>query len=385
MGSSDFGGHSNQPLNVALFFEHPTLNGGERSTLAFCDQLSDQGFAFYAIAPFGCRIEAMLQQFRIVHVPFLFRDSNGTRLSLEALRSHLADTIGELRIDLFHAISLSASRIAGPVISALKLPGIAHLRDIMRISRRAMQDINMNNLILAVSQATLAYHRHAGLNVERSTVQYNGIDLHRFKPDTGAGTLRCHLGLDSQARILGTAGQIILRKGLDVTVQAFRRVADRYPTTHLVIAGERHSDKNETMQYEETIHAVVRDHQLENRVHFLGFYDNMSGFYNELELFVHSARQEPLGRVLLEAAGCGCPVVATNVGGTQEIFPQINQAVLIQPNDPRNLSRHICRLLSDADAREELAENGRQAVEERFDIRFRSRELAGHYRKIASI
>jgi glycosyltransferase involved in cell wall biosynthesis len=112
-----------------------------------------------------------------------------------------------------------------------------------------------------------------------------------------------------------------MRKGLDTLLAAAGRIAGGQPNAHFLIVGQRYSQKQEAFEYEAALHAVASQPPLAGRVHFLGLRDDMPGLLNELALLVHAARQEPLGRVLLEAAASAVPVIATAVGGTAEIFP----------------------------------------------------------------
>ena len=85
---------------------------------------------------------------------------------------------------------------------------------------------------------------------------------------------------------------------------------------------------------------------------------------NELTLLGHAARQEPLGRVLLEAAAAGVAVVATDVGGTREIFPtEADAARLVPPDDAATLAAAMLELLGKPDARSPGAA-ARQCAEE---------------------
>ena len=119
------------------------------------------------------------------------------------------------------------------------------------------------------------------------------------------------------------------------------------------------------------------------RVHFLGVRDDVPRILNELTLLVHPARQEPLGRVLLEAAAAGLAVVATDVGGTREIFPPESAAAcLVPPDDVQAMSAAIGRLLGDAAERRRLAENARRRVEEAFDLKRAVAGLVKHYEEL---
>ena len=93
-----------------------------------------------------------------------------------------------------------------------------------------------------------------------------------------------------------------------------RKLLSHNKDYHLLIVGQRHSKKKETQQHEINLKTYINQNGLSDRVHFLGFRDNMHDFYPELSLLIHCAHQEPLGRVLLEAAACGIPIIATAVG-----------------------------------------------------------------------
>ena len=384
MGCCDHSSNGGDPLHVVLLMEHPSLNGGERSTLAFCDQLRQQGFQFTAIAPPDADFSHTLTSHKIHHVPFSFRSPEGNRYPLDRLRIKLADQLRKLPGDLFHAISLSTARIAGPVVRKLRLPSIGHIRDIMTLSRQAMEDVNENDLILAVSKAALNYHRQAGLSSDNSAVLYNGVDLQAFKPTASSGKLHRSLGLSPDSILLGAAGQIIIRKGLDTLVKGFLIASKKYPKMHLVIAGRRHSDKEETLRHEKDLNEFIVANKLDHRVHFLGYQNNMHPFYASVRMFLHCARQEPLGRVLLEAAAYGIPVIATNVGGTNEIFKRRDQGIIIDPDDPGQLAAEISSLIDSPDSARHIGANGRAAIQDSFDIRKTSVQLAAIYRRTIS-
>jgi glycosyltransferase involved in cell wall biosynthesis len=153
-------------------------------------------------------------------------------------------------------------------------------------------------------------------------------------------------------------------------------------TSHYVIVGERNSDKEESRRFERELHDAV-DGVLTGRVHFLGVRRDVCPLLGELTLLVHPARQEPLGRVLLEAAAAGMPVIATDVGGTAEIFPPASRSARLFPSeDDRALGEAILELLGDAELRRSLALAARRRAEEQFDSRLAVAHLLEHYRAV---
>ena len=119
---------------------------------------------------------------------------------------------------------------------------------------------------------------------------------------------------------------------------------------------------------------------LSGRLFFLGTRDDVARILPELTLLIHPARQEPLGRVLLEAAAAGRPIVATDVGGTPEIFPpESDAAMLVPPDDPAGMARAIGDLLRDPFRRMQLGANARKRIEARFELERAAAGLLSHY------
>lgn len=364
-------------VRVCWLFEYPTLNGGERSLLATLPGLRHAGIEPVALAPASGPLAAELVRQGIEHVAFDLFES-GQKRSREASRLLLAECLKSLAPELLHANSLSMGRLSGPVAQALRVASIAHLRDILCLNNAAVGDLNCHTRLLAVSQATLDYHLRQGL--ERTHVCHNGVDLKRFRPRPPSGWLHRRLNLPSEAVLAAAIGQIILRKGQDVLVRAAARLGSRLPDLHWLVVGERHSEKAETVAYEAALHTAVREAGLTRNVHFLGTCERVEDLLPELTLLVHAARQEPLGRVLLEAASSGVPCVATDVGGTREIFPTAAHARLVPPNDDGALAAAVAALLESPQDRERQVHAARRRIELVFDAQTSSQQLRDHYR-----
>ncbi|MCA9248354.1 MAG: glycosyltransferase family 4 protein [Planctomycetales bacterium] len=368
---------------VTLVFEYPTLFGGEMSLLAALPALQHAGFEMTALAPAPSPLAAALAEHGVRVTPFRWRDDQQRR-PLAELRADLATFLQQQRPVIVHANSLSSGRVLGPVASELQLPSLAHLRDILGLKQQALTDLNRHGCLVAVSQATRDFHVAQGLDASRVRVVYNGVDLARFHPRERSGWLHRELGIPADAPLVGTIGQISLRKGQDVFLAAARRVAEENDAAQFVIVGSRYSEKEESRLFEARLHAMAAEPPLHGRVHFLGLRDSIEQLLPELSLLVHTARQEPLGRVLLEAAACGLPVVATDVGGTWEIFPaDSGAALLVSSDDPPATGQGIAALLADQPSSSRMGNRARATIETRFDARTAGDNLAEIYRELA--
>jgi glycosyltransferase involved in cell wall biosynthesis len=382
--------------SVLILCEYATLNGGERSMLSTLSGIARAGWQVRVAAPghhvpmVGRPLAGTLRAEGVEVVPFEPRDARGVRFPASELRRNLAEILNRHRPALLHANSLAMGRLSGPVAGELSLPGLSHLRDIVSLSRQAIADLNCHGRLLAVSAATRQFHLAQGLAGEKTYVLYNGIDLDSFRPGPRTGYLHRQLGLSRDVPLIGTIGQISLRKGHDVLAAALARL----PSPVLgrgaggegldrsfvwLIIGQRFSGKQESRQFEDRLHRAAAG-PLAGRIAFLGIRDDVPRLLNELTLLVHPARQEPLGRVLLEAAATGLPVVATDVGGTAEIFPPESEAAcLVPPDDVPAISAAVGRLLGDPPLRQRLAANARKRVEEAFDLKRAVDGLVKHY------
>jgi len=369
-------------MHVALLCEFGTVNGGENSMLAMLEHLPE--IEVTLLAPPSGRLADRAAAIGLRHAPFSLRDSTGRRLSHEAAVDQLQASVADLQPDLLHANSLSMGRLSGAAHDLLPVPTTAHLRDILRLNKSAIADLNRNDALLAVSRETRAWHLQQGLDPDRTHVLYNGIDRQRFSPRQATGWLHEELQIPRDAPLVATIGQITLRKGQDLFVAAAIETSRGVPTAHWLIIGERYSDKAETVALEQQMRRRIGEAGLTDRVHWLGYRDDIPQLLPELTLLVHSARQEPLGRVLLEAGACGVPIVATRVGGSAEILDDGVCGLLIPPDDVAAMAAAIEALLKDPQRRSSLGMAAVRRIAERFDVGPQARKVFAEWQRVVT-
>jgi glycosyltransferase involved in cell wall biosynthesis len=167
------------------------------------------------------------------------------------------------------------------------------------------------------SEYVRAMYAADGVDPERVVVVPNGVDLDVFHPRTAAADARQRSGL----RFLFVGG-LILRKGPDVLLQAFRRAfADREDVT-LVI-----KDFGADSLYAGGNREPFREHIASGRLPNIEFHDQdltteeLAVLYRSCDVLVHPYRGEGFGMPVLEAMASGLPVVATAGGPTDEFCP----------------------------------------------------------------
>ncbi len=353
---------------ILLFFEYATLNGGEFSLLAMLDAPGPSEFEFVAAVPDTGPLMGRLKQCGIPVHAMTLRDAQGRKRSLDRIDAHLVELVTRVSPDLVHANSLAMGRMVGRIAPQLSIPCTSHLRDIIKLNKTVVSDLNQHAGLIAVSLATQQFHVEQGVRRDRLQVIHNGVNTDLFQPTRATGCLKRELGLSDSALLVANIGQICLRKGQTLLAQAAVALAKTCPEAHYLFIGQRHSEKSESVAYEKSIRLIFREAGIEDRLFCLGFREDVPSILNEVDLLVHTAHQEPLGRVLLEAASCGQAIVATDVGGTGEILTDEISAVLVPPDTLSALTAAIGPLLADRDARVRLGQRARLRVLDMFAL-----------------
>ena len=132
--------------------------GGERSMLATLPALHRAGFQATVACPVQGPLSQAVRQRGISLVEWSLHDPHGQRQKSSDLRLQLAALLRGVGPDLVHANSLSMARLAGPVVDGCDLPSVGHLRDIVKVSQQAVEDLNCHRCLIAVSDATRKFH-----------------------------------------------------------------------------------------------------------------------------------------------------------------------------------------------------------------------------------
>ncbi|MCA8985293.1 MAG: glycosyltransferase family 4 protein [Planctomycetaceae bacterium] len=351
---------------IAVLMEFPSALGGERSLLAVADNLRRE-CDFLILAPRGGSLEGEVASLGLTHLPFAFRDAQGNRFPDDVLFPRLEALLREHHCDLLHANSLTLCRFAGRHRERISIPVTGHLRDIMRLSAKAMGDLTRLDRLIAVSRATAEAYFDQGYPRGGITVIHNGIDCDSYLSPPRF-TLRRELQLPPECRVAVVIGQIGLRKGHDTLLEALSTVAPSLPEWHFLILGERFSNKAESHEFIEQLDQISARAGLEPRIHWLGYMNDVPSVLAQADLLIHPARQEPFGRVLLEAAAAGVAILATDVGGTTELLKHGETAWLVPPNDVARLAAACQEVMQNQALRETLGSSARDHVKRNFTL-----------------
>lgn len=375
---------------VLVFGEYGSLNGGENSFLATVPILREQGWFVSAAVPNQSDFSRSLEKAGVTVYPFWLTGLGGDRLSQDQIRSSMANIIKETQPDLVHANSLSTSRLLGPVGQELAVPSSGHLRDIIKCSAKAISDINCLDRIIAVSLATANHHASFGMQEEKLHVVYNGVDTEQFRPlnerarfASTTSSIRAELGLEPNSFLALCIGQIGMRKGVERVLDAMEVPISKFDDVHLLMVGERHSTKQEAIEYEQR--CIEQANQISStQIHWLGRRSDIDSLMQQADLLVHMPKQEPLGRVLLEASASGLPIITTDVGGTREILVGLEQLVISTQDCYRDCFEFE-KFYHDQSFHGQISQQLRQLALDRFPHQLAGRNIAAQWQSVLDL
>jgi len=374
---------------VAILIEYPTVNGGENSMLAVLRHLLDRAkseFEFCVLGPTEGAMPARLSELGIPIEPLNLFDDTGRRLPRELAIPRLLEAAKASGADIVHGNSLAMGRLLGAASRAQPtFVATSHLRDIIKLSGAAISDLNATRRLISVSEATLQFHVGQGLDESVGTAIHNGIDAESFAADISArARIRNELGIPADAIVLLTVGQIGLRKGLDTLAAVGQRLADARTGIHWLLAGERFSQKAESIEFDASILRAFAECEPSLKPHKLGYRRDIPELMRASDVLVHGARQEPLGRVLLEAAASELAIVATDVGGTGEIIVDGESGLLVPADAPAVMTDAISRLIDDDSFRSQIVAAAHRMIQSDFGIAKSAEALADVWKSVIS-
>lgn len=200
--------------------------------------------------------------------------------------------------------------------------------------------LNNADEIIAVSRFLQGEVLKLGIEKEKVRVIYNGVSVKGCRARK----------FEAKGMVILFIGSLVYQKGVDVLLRAFRKVKDSYSNAELVIAG----DGKERRRLE----ALAKKLALKD-CRFLGYVDSTGDILKKSHALVLPSREEGWGLVLLEAMSCNIPVVATKVGGIEEIVKDGYNGILVKSGDSDALAKGILRVLEDDELKKLIVKNGR--------------------------
>lgn len=214
---------------------------------------------------------------------------------------------------------------------------------------------------VGVSEATKRYMTEID-NIRKDHVEvvHLGFDFEKLDVDQSERIrVRNEFGFTDENFVLGYVANFAPRKGHLQLIEAFAEISKKIPNARILFTGS-----GKLAEVDEAVERLG----LQDKVIFAGWRDDVPACLSAMDLFIQPSLSEAFSQVLIEAMGAKLPVIATKVGGAEEVVVDGENAILIEPNDTNAIIENVLKLYQNKDLRDKLASAGKESVRTRFTV-----------------
>lgn len=367
-------------MRVCFPFPGDSLGGSHLSALTLVDELARRGHEITVVVhsdgPLGAHLRERGTEF--VELPSRSVLACGTRSGMAqvVLRApKFAAWLRRRQIDVVHTNDLRAFRAWMLAAKLGGRPHVTHQRTEMISPRWGQQLLRLPERVIAISDYVVSTLPR--WVAPRTSVIPNPFDTHSAPPSRqeARDALLAELGLPEQTPLVGFAGNLANQKRPLVFCRAGAKLRTR-PAAHLILIG-RDRDGLAPSLVEWARAAGMTD-----RLHFLGFRSPIEPVLAGLDVLLAPAVNEGQGRVLVEAALVGTPVVAASSGGHPEVVADGRTGLLVPPDDVEALAEAAEQILGDPTGAVRLADAAQVEARRRFGVAAHADAVEDVYRSL---
>lgn len=192
--------------------------------------------------------------------------------------------------------------------------------------------------------------------------------------------LRHKLGIKAEAPVLIWVGRPVKVKRIPVLLKSFKQVLEKYPTARLIMIGNKKF-------VQEDLESEIRKLYLADNVIWVRDgvkHEELPKYYRICDIYVHTSNYEGFGKVLVEAAASGLPIVATDIPGPRRIVQEGETGFLVPVDDDRAIADGVFLLLKDPEQAQRMGDAGRQYVEQCFSREQNIKSIVNMWHKVAA-
>lgn len=204
---------------------------------------------------------------------------------------------------------------------------------------------------IAIAPNVADYLRNTAKVSEKKVITINnGVEIPRTVSDLEVQNLKNLYDIKQDDFVIGTIGRLFNdHKKITDIIEAIHLLKD-FENLKLLIVG---SGKDEEFIKQKVIELGVQE-----KVIFAGYQFDTAPFYQLMDVFCIASQREGFGLVAAEAMLHKLPVIATRVGGLQNVVVDGETGILIQPHQPQEIADAIKKLYGSSNLVKEYSGNG---------------------------
>lgn len=248
------------------------------------------------------------------------------------------------------------------LLSEIPFSFTAHAKDIYTsTAEKLRRKIEAAEFVVTCTTHNKAYLENLAENSNTPIYcVYHGIDLSLFNNSS-------QLPTPAEPFTLLTVARMTEKKGLPTIYKALAILKEQGISFQHTLIGDG-DDREDVL-------SLIDNLQLKNNCAWLGTctHDQVLEHFKKSDLFVlgceiaRNGDRDGIPNVLVESLAMGVPALSTNVSAIPEILINERTGLTVEPKDPVLLAQAMQRLLTDIPLRNQLAEEGKKLVQDKFD------------------
>ncbi len=333
------------------------------------DSLIKNGYSVLISCPYGEKLKLIDDIEYIYDDPVI--DRRGTSVTADAkLFFHYMSVLKKYRPDVVLTYTVKPNVYCGIASHFLKIPVISNVTGFGSVLQKSGMirkfimtlfkiSFRRSECVMFQNSTNMRLAEESGMvKGGRLLIPGSGVNTDRFPfikyPDGGDG-------INGGKVVFNYIGRILKEKGVDVYIEAAKRIKKKYPNTEFNMLGFIEPTE---IHYEKELKELEKD----GIIRYFGSQKDVRPFIALSHATIHpSMYGEGMSNVLLESASSGRPVITTDNPGCRETFIDSETGLLFKCGDADSLCNIIERFLSmPNEARAEMGARGREYIKSNF-------------------
>jgi glycosyltransferase involved in cell wall biosynthesis len=232
--------------------------------------------------------------------------------------------------------------------------------------RRSWKRCLANPILLRMADEVTTISRYTSENLvfyenyprQKLRVLYNGIDLEAFSNGATREAARANLGLPRDANVVAVVARLDPVKNHAMLFRSFKEIEISVPNAVLLVVGDGPE--------RDRLRALGDRLSPDGKIRFLGSRSDVPDMIRAADIFALPSFSEGMSVTLLEAMAAGLPVVATRVGGNDEVVMHGETGFLVPNDHASEMARRLLQLFGDENLRRRMGQAGRKRAVDFF-------------------
>jgi glycosyltransferase involved in cell wall biosynthesis len=223
-----------------------------------------------------------------------------------------------------------------------------------------------------------------GILSEKVVTIYDGIDANEYRKKVKKSRQEIfqEFGIPQDTLLIGNIGNIRRWKGQELLIDSLQIVSKSFQSFYCLLIGDTQKNSSEDSEYKKELLQKIGLFNLQNKICFTGFRNDVPDLINALDLQINSSIEpDPFPHVILEGMALGKVIIASDLGGATESIINGKTGFTFSPTSTNDFAEIIVRVLLNNELRRTISENSLKGVS-RFSLSNMTRSIENEYSEL---